>query len=141
MRTEALASGGRANGMGGWWREGYGGRATLSPYIFAIAKTWGAVTSLGVSGAGEGEEVGLLPHPLCRLLVRIRGNKQRDPQPPLPPYFRNCENVRGTPQEDEPTQHQARRRPPHSNGHVTIHAPPPTTFDGDREVVVLDCKT
>ncbi len=65
---------------------------------------------------GRGEEVGLLPHRLRRLLVRIRGNKQRDPRPPLPPYFRNCENVGGTAQEDEPTEHQARRRSPHSNG-------------------------
>ena len=34
----------------------------------------------------------------------------------FPPYFRNCENVRGTPQEDEPTQHQTRCRSTHSNG-------------------------
>ena len=41
----------------------------------------------------------------------------------FPPYFRNSENVGGTPQEDEPTQHQARCRSPHSNGHVKIQDP------------------
>src|SRR3972149_4400196 len=34
----------------------------------------------------------------------------------FPLYFRNCENVGGTPQEDEPSEHQTRCRSPHSNG-------------------------
>jgi len=72
--------------------------------------------------------LGLLPHRLRRLLVRIRGNKQRDPLSPLAPYFRNSENVGGAREEDELTEHQARCRPPHSNRNVTIHAPPPNPF-------------
>jgi hypothetical protein len=49
--------------------------------------------------------------------------------------------IRPRPQEDEPTQHQARCRSTHSNRHVTIYAPPPKHSDGHREVVMLDCKT
>jgi len=51
-------------------------RPAHSPHTFAIAKTWGTVTLLVVSGAGEGEESGLIQHSLGSLLLLVCGNKQ-----------------------------------------------------------------
>jgi len=55
---------------------------------------------------------------------RVVARRLRGAGGALPPYFRNCENVGGTPQEDEPTQHQARCRSTHSNGNIKIQDPP-----------------
>jgi len=72
-----------------------------------------------------------------RKIVKI---SKPGPKASFPPYFRNAENVGGTPQEDEPTEHQTRCRSTHSNRNITIQDPSKHS-DGHREVVVFDCKT
>ncbi len=56
----------------------------------------------------------------------------------FPRYFRNCENVEGTPQEDEPTQHQARCRSSHSNGNVKIQHATPNPLASQYACLTLD---
>ena len=53
-------------------------------------------------------------------------------------HFRNCENVGGM-ERDHLRRRPASLRP--ASDKVKCPAPTPSALDGDREVVMLDCKT